>query len=575
MERSGRGRRGARPPRAARLVAALTAAALLAGCAQIAPVVDWQPPAWPDDSGARLVLAEGAAQGEGGGDGGGAEGGAAGEGGSEAGADAGADSGAGGSAEGVGVGSVAEGATATSGQELGFVERRLRNDRARLQARYVEIPGWHRFNVRMSELLSTAVASTGTVIKPEVFPVSAGLSHGGCVPGSASWPAASVLAEPETGPLDGTGAGTSFVCDITAAFGDFVGVTARTVIGGPESITSDSAVTLYAELSTGAVHESGELWSAEAAEQLWLRAVELLRRQAGGLSAAPVSAPTDEQVALARGALDAARFTESGARFTLPAGIAGPELEGLGIEATTAPIVVEIGAEEHSAWMSELGSTMQAQRGSPFAGLPEWRADQPVDCGLLACVAVTYDDGPSIHTAKLLDTLRTEQSTATFFMVGSSVNALPDVARRVAAEGHGIGSHTMTHADLTTLTPEKARKEVVDVEALLTKLTGRAVGIYRPPYGAVDDKVLAAVGQPAILWSIDTLDWKKPGREELARRSVGVATPGDIILFHDLHAETVENADVVLRGLRDRGFTLVTVEQLFGGSVPAGRVTRR
>jgi peptidoglycan/xylan/chitin deacetylase (PgdA/CDA1 family) len=116
---------------------------------------------------------------------------------------------------------------------------------------------------------------------------------------------------------------------------------------------------------------------------------------------------------------------------------------------------------------------------------------------------------------------------------------------------------------------------VVDVEALLTKLTGRAVGIYRPPYGAVDDKVLAAVGQPAILWSIDTLDWKKPGREELARRSVGVATPGDIILFHDLHAETVENADVVLRGLRDRGFTLVTVEQLFGGSVPAGRVTRR
>jgi peptidoglycan/xylan/chitin deacetylase (PgdA/CDA1 family) len=98
--------------------------------------------------------------------------------------------------------------------------------------------------------------------------------------------------------------------------------------------------------------------------------------------------------------------------------------------------------------------------------------------------------------------------------------------------------------------------------------------MYRPPYGALNQKVLDAVGQPAILWSIDTLDWKKPGREELVRRSVGAADPGDIILFHDIHAETVENADVVIRGLRDRGFTLVSVTQLFDGKVPKGRVSK-
>ena len=532
--------RSALPARAVRLVCGTIAAALLAGCAQIAPVSGWEPPAWPPVAGVSLVVAD----------------------------DTPTEAGSAGAV-------VADGSAATGGQDLGFVERRLRNDRARLQARYVEIPGWHRFNVRMSELLRGAISGTGTAISPEVFPVSAGLSHGGCVPGSASRPAAQVLADPGTGPLDGTGTGTAFVCDITTAFGTIVGVTVRTVVGGPEGVTSDTAVTLYADVSTGEVHESGELWSAEAPGQLWTRAVELLRRQAGALSAAPVDAPDEAQLELARRALESASFTESGASIVLPAGIVAPELAGLGVESTESATTVEVGGEPLTAWLSPFGAAMQAGRGTPFAGMPAWRADQPVDCSLLACAAVTYDDGPSEHTARLLDTLRAEQSAATFFMIGSAVRAFPELAQRVAAEGHGIGSHTMTHPDLTTISPEKARAEVVDVEALLARVTGRTVATYRPPYGAVNERVLSAVGQPAILWSIDTLDWKKPGREELVQRSVGVATPGDIILFHDLHPETVDSADVVLRGLRDRGFTLVTVEQLSGGQVPGGRVTRR
>ncbi|WP_336992284.1 polysaccharide deacetylase family protein [Leucobacter sp. VD1] len=538
MQRQQRDRRNARSVRAMRLVCGTVAVALLAGCAQIAPVAGWKPPEWPSAAGVSLVLADEAT---------------------------------GGSAGSV----VADGTAAIGGQDLGFIERRLRNDRARLQARYVEIPGWHRFNARMIELLHGAIAATGTAIAPEVFPVAAGLSHGGCVPGAASRPAAQLLADPLTGPLDGTGAGTSFVCEITTAFGSIVGVTARTVVGGPEGVTSDSVDTLYADVATGEVHESGDLWSAEAPGQMWTSTVELLRRQAGGLSAAPVAAPDDAQLQLARRALASARFTESGASVVLPAGISAPELAGLGLKATDAVTTVDISGEQLAAWLSPFGVAMQAGRGAPFAGMPTWRADQPVDCSLLACVAVTYDDGPSEHTARLLDTLRAEQSAATFFMIGSAVRAQPELAQRVATEGHGIGSHTMTHPDLTTVSPDKARTEVLDAGAMLTRVTGRTITTYRPPYGAVNERVLAAVGQPAILWSIDTLDWKKPGREELVQRSVGVAAPGDIILFHDSHAETVDSAEVVLRGLRDRGFTLVTVDQLFGGQVPGGRVTRR
>lgn len=540
--------------RAARGLAVLVAVGGLVACAQLPPVADWSPAEWPDSTGTRLVPADDPAD-DGGGDG----------------ADAASD-GADGAADPAGAPNAADGIV-PSAAELGFIERRVRNDHTRFHARYIEIPGWHLFNVRVADLLAQQIASTGGTFSPEVFPVSAGLSNAGCVPGSAGWAGARVLADPETGPAEGDG--VAVVCDLTAAFGSVVGVVMRVVAGDASGVTRDETVTLYTDLATGEVHEDRELWTDEAAGELWRSTVEQLRRDAGGLSAAPVSEPAEDQLALAQRALVAARLGESGARITLPAGVAAPELAGLGIDATAGPTVVDVDAQTVARWSTGLGAQMQAQRGVPFTGMPVWRADHEVDCALLACVAVTYDDGPSEYTAQLLDTLRDEQSAATFFMVGRSIRALPEMAQRVAAEGHEIASHTMTHPDLTTLSPAKARDEVRDVEQMLAELTGRSIDMYRPPYGAVNQKVLDAVDQPAILWSIDTLDWKKPSLEQLVERSVGAAEPGDIILFHDIHAETVEHADVVIRGLRDRGFTLVTVTELFDGRVPEGRVSRR
>ena len=79
----------------------------------------------------------------------------------------------------------------------------------------------------------------------------------------------------------------------------------------------------------------------------------------------------------------------------------------------------------------------------------------------------------------------------------------------------------------------------------------------------------------AILWSIDTNDWQGPGRAALIQRSVPVSKPGDIILFHDTHRDSVTAAGDVMAGLQDRGFTPVTVTQMFGGKVPPGKVPRR
>lgn len=520
------------------LTLVLVSAMVLTGCARIEPVADWTPPTWPDATGVQLVRGDAADD--------------------TASVDPATDDAA------------AEDATDDL-NDLGFIENRVRNDALDLSMRYVELPGIHAFNTRVAEVASAAIASTGGSVVPEVFPVAAGLSDRGCVAGSARWPAAQVLSDPLTGPADGRG--VAVTCEVTAASGTIVGVAMRTVVGTPDKITSDTRLTLYADVSSGSVTDGSEMWGANAASELWTRAVELLRREAGGLSAAPIAAPNEKQLARAARAFEVVQTdVDGGAVLTLPPGIAAPELAGLGITKTKAPTSVAVDAETLASWQSEQAGVFQQQLGQPFVGLEAWDARQPVNCAIQACVAVTYDDGPTEFTDTLLDTLHAERTPATFFMLGSAASGRPEQVQRAASEGHEIASHTMTHPDLTTLKSNQVRIEVNGAAKILTDLTGLPVTMYRPPYGALNQKVMDAEKLPAILWSIDTLDWKDPGKEALVERSVGAAKPGDIILFHDTHSESVDAAQVVMRGLKDRGFTPVTVSQLFGGSVPSGRV---
>jgi len=456
--------------------------------------------------------------------------------------------------------------------ELPFVTRRIRNDRIGLQASYVELPGVRAFNTQIRDMIDDAITASRGTFTPQVFPASAGLAAGGCLPGALSRSATELLSDPRTGPWNGSG--TAIVCETLAAFGNVVVIGLRSVTGTATTVSRDVSVTLFTDLSTGEVVASDALWNDDAAAQLWARTIAVLRAQAGALSLAPVAAPDDTQLELASSALATLRPTaDGGGSFTVPAGLSSPELTQLGVAATTEPRTVTVDAATLAQWLNDPGAALFAQHDTPFAGLPPWRADLPVDCRLLACIAVTFDDGPSPHTAQLLDTLIAHQAPATMFMLGNAALAHPDMVKRAAAAGFEIGSHTMTHPDLTKLSREHIQEEVLDAEAVLSRLSGTQVTMYRPPYGAVNAKVLDAVQQPAVLWSIDTRDWQDPGSDVLLARGVDAAQRGDIILFHDTHAETVDTAAAVMQGLRDRGFTPVSVSQLFGGNVPIGRVS--
>ena len=457
--------------------------------------------------------------------------------------------------------------------DLGFVQGRIRNDAAGYQARYVEIPGAAEFNSRIEALIRGPL--DGVDFQPEAFAVGSGLGERGCVPGSMDWDAERVLSDPATGPVAGTG--TAITCEVIAAFGTTVGVALRTVTGSGGSPQSDQKTTLYVDLSTGAVTDSTQLWTPQAAADLWTRAMEYLRRQSGGLSAAPLQPPADEQVALAAQAFGYTTERDDGSFvLTLPRGLASPELAGLGIDQTAEPTTLAVSGDVAANWQSDQAASVYAQQGTAFTGLPQWTpGSTPIDCALLSCVAVTYDDGPGPYTIQLLDTLRAEQAGATFFEQGINVQSNPDITKAVVEAGQEIGSHTMTHADLTKIPLSGAVAEVNRAADLIAGVTGRPVTLYRPPYGATNSAVLGAVGKPAILWSIDTNDWQNPGPQALIDRSVPVAKPGAIILFHDVHVDSVTTAPQILEGLADRGFTMVTVSQLFGGSVPQGVVRNR
>jgi peptidoglycan/xylan/chitin deacetylase (PgdA/CDA1 family) len=194
-------------------------------------------------------------------------------------------------------------------------------------------------------------------------------------------------------------------------------------------------------------------------------------------------------------------------------------------------------------------------------------------------IAITYDDGPHpVNTPRLLDILAARNIKATFYVIGNSVNQNPGVLRRTVAEGHEIGNHSQTHPLLSKLGDSQLRQEMQRCEDSIGRAAGIRPRTMRPPYGGLLQRqrqlVLNEFGYPTILWSVDPLDWKRPGASVIASRIVSGTTPGGIVLAHDLHTQTIDSMPQALDGLLRRGFKFVTVSQLIAMQVaPVATVT--
>jgi len=187
-------------------------------------------------------------------------------------------------------------------------------------------------------------------------------------------------------------------------------------------------------------------------------------------------------------------------------------------------------------------------------------------------IAITFDDGPHPqNTTRLLDMLRARNIKATFYVVGSNAALYPQVLRRTVAEGHEIGSHSYTHRLFSKMGDSEIRDELTRTRDAVVRATGIQPRTLRPPYGGMLQRqrewVNAEFGYPIILWSVDPLDWKRPGPSAVCSRILSATTPGSIVLAHDLHAQTVDAMPATLDGLLRRGFKFVTVSQLLAMKV--------
>ncbi len=191
-------------------------------------------------------------------------------------------------------------------------------------------------------------------------------------------------------------------------------------------------------------------------------------------------------------------------------------------------------------------------------------------------IALTFDDGPSpVWTSKILDELKKAGVKATFFMVGHHVQKYPDIARRVAEEGHTIGNHGYAHSVLLYYTPAEIEEEIKYTEHVIRETTGRTTKIFRPPKAWLSKSIkekIKSMGYDVVLWSLNSKDWVSFNHRDIVRYLIPRVKNGDILLFHDSgnvftteggnRNQTVKSISLLARTLQEKGFEFVSVEEL-------------
>jgi peptidoglycan-N-acetylglucosamine deacetylase len=197
--------------------------------------------------------------------------------------------------------------------------------------------------------------------------------------------------------------------------------------------------------------------------------------------------------------------------------------------------------------------------------------------------ALTFDDGPSAYTLRVVDVLRRSHARATFFVIGSRLELFPQAARAAASRGV-LGNHTWSHPHLRGLSIADARKELLETQRAVAHVVGSTPRLFRPPFDEADPVhglLARELNLLDIRWSVDSGD-SSPGATPpavVATVRAGLRA-GAIVLLHDFHPWTPAVVRRILRMAHRRGLRAVTIPELLRrqppslrqlGSVGAGR----
>ena len=187
-------------------------------------------------------------------------------------------------------------------------------------------------------------------------------------------------------------------------------------------------------------------------------------------------------------------------------------------------------------------------------------------------IYLTFDAGyENGCTAKILDTLKKHEVSATFFLVGNYIERNADLVRRMAEEGHIVANHTMHHYDMSKLSDKAAfQKELTDLEALYKETTGADMPkYYRPPQGIYSQENLRMakeLGYKTVFWSLAYVDWNndsQPTKEAAFGKLLPRIHNGAVVLLHSTSQTNAEILDELLTKWKDMGYRFGTIDELF------------
>ena len=181
----------------------------------------------------------------------------------------------------------------------------------------------------------------------------------------------------------------------------------------------------------------------------------------------------------------------------------------------------------------------------------------------------TFDDGPyPVTTPLLLDALRDLNIHATFFLIGRDAQQFPELTKRIAAGGHQIANHTLTHPEgFDRLSEEGVGAELAGGRDALRAFTNDPAieTMFRPPHGRYTATTIAAAqlaGYDVMLWNDDPGDWRSVTAPDLAAHIEARATQPDVILLHSGRVATIEMLPQIAERFRGAGYEFVTAGEL-------------
>lgn len=183
-------------------------------------------------------------------------------------------------------------------------------------------------------------------------------------------------------------------------------------------------------------------------------------------------------------------------------------------------------------------------------------------------IALTFDDGPSIYSDKILDILKQNKVKATFFELGEQSLEFPKVEQRIVKEGHQIASHSVSHPYFPNMSAQEQRQEIESSLSDIKKASDVSTRTFRAPYGAfgVDEwKNNATLIDRNVLWDVDTLDWKRPGEKQITKEVVDYVHNGAVVLMHSGggdRSQTVKALPEIIKQLKKKGYSFVTIDEL-------------